>query len=302
MFDMHYDLLTLAYLTGPNNFQKKYLFDEINTKKGITANLYFMSQKENAKELNYPKTINVLQIFKKAKRNLESYKPKPQLLYSIEGCDYIKNTQELKKLKKEGLNSIILVWNNKNKYGSGNRSKQGLTKQGKQFIKEAIKLNLGIDLSHANKKTFKGIIQQFKKAKRNKPVCYASHSNIKKLYNHPRNLSIHQLKQLKKVGGYLGLVPYPSFLTNDKKRIKESYINNILQAIKIMGIDHVFLSTDNMDFLNDFTENTSDKSPYPYKTIEYELKIQLKKYLNKTQIEKIMYKNAHEIYIRLKTG
>lgn len=298
MFDMHYDLLTLAYMAGPNNEKLNFLFKECESKKGITANLYFMSKEENKKELNYPNNIDVVQMFKEAKTNLESYKLSHKILYSIEGCDYIKDENELETLKKNGLNAIILVWNNENKYGSGNRTNKGLTEEGKKFIQKAIDLNLGIDLSHANKQTYEGII---KEVKRKGGVCYASHSNIRYLHDHPRNLSKKQLSLLKEVDGYLGLVAYPKFLTKSKdiKDIKEAYIKNILEAINVLGINRVFLATDNMNFLDYFKGRSGDASPYEYDKVQDELRESLKPYLNEEEINKIMYENASKLYERL---
>ena len=73
--------------------------------------------------------------------NVEQFKkylPNTKVLFSIEGCDYINDIDELEELYKLGLRSILLVWNNPNKYGSGNRSDYGLTEEGREFIIKAI--------------------------------------------------------------------------------------------------------------------------------------------------------------------
>ena len=74
MFDMHYDLLTFIYMAKKNNKDIDSLLKPFNKDniKGVTANLYFMSKKEMALELDYPKNIDVLEMFKQAKQELEN--------------------------------------------------------------------------------------------------------------------------------------------------------------------------------------------------------------------------------------
>jgi len=175
MFDTHYDLLTLVYMAKQDNKDIIPLLKTLNPTNvvGVFANLYFMSKEEMQEELIYPNQIDVLEMFIEAKKVLETYKLNCDILYSIEGCDYIKDAKELEELSKAGLNSILLVWNNPNKYGSGNLTHKGLTKQGKEFIQKAIDLGLGIDLSHANEATFNGIIGEIKeKQKQGKKVAF----------------------------------------------------------------------------------------------------------------------------------
>ncbi len=307
MFDTHYDLLTLVYMAKHENKNINHLLNSFNPSNvlGVISNLYFQSEKEMAEELKYPAQINVLKMFKEAKETLESYHPNTKILYSIEGCDYIKDTKELEELFKAGLNSIILVWNEPNKYGSGYRTNKGLTKEGRIFIQKAIDLGLGIDLSHANEATFNGIIKEIKKAQaQNKKVtCYASHSDINHLYNHPRNLNDKQLKQLKEVGGKLGLVAYPKFLTDktNLKDIRKAYIEHICYAVNAMGIDNVMLASDNMSFINEFdTAYKPVKPAYEYNKMKEEIEKDLTPYFNQNQINKIMCENAKQLYFNLK--
>jgi len=306
MFDTHYDLLTLAYMAKRENINIDSLLEPLNTDNvlGVIGNLYFMTQEEMQEELKYPTEINVLEMFKQAKESLESYNLNCKFLYSIEGCDYITDIQELEELSKAGLNSILLVWNNPNKYGSGNKTNNGLTEQGREFIRKAIDLGLGIDLSHANQPTFNDVIEEIKlKQKDGKQViCYASHSNIQSLQNHPRNLNDNQLEKLKEVGGLLGLVAYRDFLTDktDIESLRNAYVTHIQYAIKILGIDNVMLASDNMYFINKFDTYEERKPVYSYDKMKEEIKEDLKPYFSKGEIEKIMYKNAERLYEKLK--
>lgn len=168
MIDTHNDLLTLAYCCYlKNDYQPLIEFNKMikeGNAIGIIANLYFMSIEEMKDELDdnyYNDDISIVDMFKISKKILNNYIPDVHFIYCIEGCDYL-DISDLKALRDEGLNSIILVWNNPSKYGSGNRDIYGLTNLGKSFIIEAMNLGLGIDISHANKKTCMDILNLVK--------------------------------------------------------------------------------------------------------------------------------------------
>lgn len=210
MYDMHFDLLTIVYCI----FNKKINLDIDYIKKiykdnviGGIVNLYFMSKQEMQEQLNIA-FFDVSKMFEESVKYLEILKqndiiPKDiNFIYSIEGCDYLKDSLELEYLYKLGLRSILPVWNEENKFGSGIRSDKRLTNLGKQLIKKAIELNMIIDVSHANEKTFNDILDIIEKE--NYPNIIVSHSNVKSLCDNKRNLSDEQLFRLKKLGGYIG--------------------------------------------------------------------------------------------------
>lgn len=296
MIDMHNDLLTLAYTCYlKNDYSPLLNFNEMihnGNVKGIVANLYFMSEQEMKDELDenyYNENISIIDMFKRSKSILNKNITDVEFLYSIEGCDYL-DISDLKALKEEGLNSIILVWNNPSKYGSGNRAEYGLTLEGRKFIEEAIKLNIGIDISHANKNTCMDILSIVKE--KNYKLIYGSHSNIRKLFEHSRNLDDEELSMLKSVGGKLGLVCVDIF----SKDIN-NYIEHIKYASDILGIDNVLVASDNMDYI---CKELKDTKLWDYDKIYINLKDQLKKYFNDEQINKILYLNGKELFNMLR--
>lgn len=315
MFDMHYDLLSIVYkdyLSG--NFQTTkqqcqcYRDDNV---KGVVANLYFMSKEEMQQELHekyYQENVSVREMFKIAKRHCTKYLSNSTLvLYSIEGCDYIKDTVELEQLYQEGLRSIILTWNEKSKYGSGNRSEAGLTDLGRIFLRKAIDLGIGIDLSHANEKTFYDMIEVIEEQQMlgKKVVCYASHSNVKALCNRSRNLSDDQLYALKKVGALVGIMSLKNFVTLNKavseKHIKELYLDQISYVKNIWNdTSHIVLSTDDMNFLSEVDKEYGKGNLFHYTSITNELKELLKQRFTDEEIDQMLFLNAKEqIYDKL---
>ncbi len=292
MFDMHNDLLSIAYRSYTNNNYEDLKSIYQILKKGninyVTANLYFMTREEMQEELGdkyYQDNVSVIEMFKLAKDTLNKYMPDINFKYSIEGCDYV-SVNDLVSLKELGLTSIILVWNNPNRYGSGNRDTYGLTNEGILFIKEAVRLHLYIDVSHANKSTCMDILKLIKEEKY--PLVYASHSNIRTIFDHSRNLDDEELSLLKEVNGKLGLV-----LVNYFAKDIDEYIEHIKYAIKVLGIDNVMIASDNMEIISPIYKSVA---LLPYEEITSYLRQALSQEFNNEQIDKILYKNSIELF------
>lgn len=307
MVDTHYDLLSICYTCYLKNDYTK--IEEISNKiknqnnniKCIFANLYFMSKEEMIEELHpnyYNPNISILDMFKISKEILESYLPDIDFVYSIEGCDYV-DINDLEDLYNEGLRSIIPVWNTENKYGSGNRTKKGLTKEGIEFINKAIDLGIGIDLSHANLNTFYGIIEVIKENQKmgREVICYASHSNSRKLCIRERNLTNEQLKLIKEVDGLVGVFSNRNFVTQDynltKQEQKLEYLKHIIYISKIVSIDNVMISTDDMSFCGDVDPEYYEIPIFDYSNIACENKELLLNYFTLQDTNKILYNNAY---------
>ena len=306
MVDTHYDLLSICYAcylkndyTEIEKIAKKIKVD--GDIKSIFANLYFMSKEEMKEELHpfyYNKNISILEMFKISKNILENYLHDIDFIYSIEGCDYL-NIEDLEYLYNEGLKSIILVWNNENKYASGNRTDKGLTLDGINFINKAIELGIGIDLSHANLNTFYGLIEVIKENKQNGKdvICYASHSNSKELCDRNRNLNYDQLKKIKEIDGLVGVFSNRNFITLNKFLTKQEqqleYLKHIIYISNIIGVDNVMLSTDDMSFCGHLDYEYYELPIFDYSNISSETKKLLLKYFNEEDTNKILYKNAY---------
>ncbi len=299
MIDMHYDLLSILYYCYlRNDFSyvtklQKY-FNENNV-TGLVANLYFMGEDEMKQEMQgHP--IDVLEMFKISTELFEKFFPNISVIYSIEGCDYIKDTEELKKLYDLGLRSILLVWNNKNKYGSGAFAVGGLTEAGKRFLECAIKLGITVDMSHMNKETFIDTVDLLNQSWDNglKPKIIVSHSNVADLYSHKRNITENQISSLKKFNPVMGLVSYSFFLSDKDEELdvlKDKYLQHIKRVVEILGIDAVGVATDDMEYDSVLFNNPMEKIIFPYSTLKQELITLLKQEFSDEEIEKILYLN-----------
>lgn len=273
MYDMHYDLLTYLYvnMNDNNKFSHKDKYIEHlrkmyskNNVLGGFINLYFMPEEQMKNELdisNY-EVKNVKEMFVKSICLLDDMKTLnviPQntnFIYSIEGGDYIENLHDLEELYLLGLRSILPVWYYKNKYGSGTRANGGLTEEGVKLIKKCIDLGIVIDISHANKMTFDGILEVYEKNKKEKSILIASHSNVKAICNNDRNLDDTQLLRLKNAGGYISLVLYSKFIINGEETdydiCQRKFMDHLDYIINNIGFstDKIMIATDNMEILS----------------------------------------------------
>lgn len=307
MIDLHYDLLSILYYSYKRDdfsyiktLQKYY---QENRVRGVVANLYFMSDDEMKKELcELYEPIDVVEMFRIATTLFRKYFPDLDVVYSIEGCDYINNLSQLEELYRLGLRNILLVWNNKNKYGSGNRSSNGLSADGKAFLRKAIELGISIDLSHMNPNTFFDTVSLLKeeKAKNRDVRVIVSHSNCYDLYSHPRNLTDEELLSLKGLNPVVGLVSYGPFVSSsdNSEVLKEEYVKHILHVRDLLGIDAVGVSTDDMKFDTVLFGADDDIQVFNYSSVYYEIKQLLEKSFSEEEINKILYENSYNQLFR----
>ena len=321
MYDTHYDLLTSLYFNFKDNnplANKEKLIDDVkriydNNINGGFINLYFMSEKEMKEELGIEKEelSDVVKMFKTSVDLLNQFKEEGiipndiNFLYSIEGCDYL-NIEDLEPLYKLGLRSILPVWNEPNKYGSGYRSDKGLTEDGKRLIKKAIDLGIIIDVSHANERTFYDMMKVIKneQAEGKEVLVIASHSNAKTLCDRKRNLTDEQLLMLKEVGGFIGLFTNGNFVSLDNDDLnydqrQDNFIKHIKHIREVIGFsdDRIILSTDDMNFNPDTSYHGLEC--FKIETVSIDLRTKLKESFDDAFIDKIMVDNASDIIDRV---
>lgn len=303
MIDLHYDLLSIlyqCYLRMDFSYVDKIRNSfRDNNVSGVIANLYFYSEDEMRAELgdNYGE-IDVVEMFRISTKLFKEYFPNTDVIFSIEGCDYIKDTDELEELYNLGLRNILLVWNNPNKYGSGFKGDYGLTDEGREFIKKAIELGICIDFSHMNKNTFYDTYELIKSEKKlgHEVKVIASHSNSYKVCPNVRNLDDDQLKCLKELDAIVGVVSYSKFVLSanaSNEELRSKYLEHIDYICSIMGKYNVGLSTDDMNFCEELYNITYGPNIFNYENIKDEITELMKDNYKENEIENIMYNNIY---------
>lgn len=110
-----------------------------------------------------------------------------------------------------GVRFFTLVWNGDNElaHGIGGEEK-GLTPFGKDCLKELLRVGIVPDISHLNDFGIDDVFSQT-----DAPVI-ATHSNLRAVCDHPRNLTDAQFKELVRRRGLCGINFYPLFVTGEK--------------------------------------------------------------------------------------
>ena len=122
-------------------------------------------------------------------------------------------------------------------YEPGNR---GLTRFGKQVVREANRMGIVVDLSHVGERS------SLEAAELSEAPVIFSHSSVKALCDHPRNLTDDQIKAAARSGGVVGLCPH-SIFTEVERGVRPTvneFLNHIDYIVDLVGADHAGIGTD----------------------------------------------------------
>lgn len=120
-------------------------------------------------------------------------------IFTIEGPANIGfDPVKLEKLHNLGFRISSLGWNEKNCLTGSHITGGGLTKRGREYIKECQRLGITVDVSHISDEAFWQIMEITEK-----PVI-ASHSNSRSVWGESRNLTDDMFKALCQTGGVAG--------------------------------------------------------------------------------------------------
>ena len=112
------------------------------------------------------------------------------------GIDY--NPALLEDLWDIGFRVTSLGWNEKNPLTGSNVTGGGLTDLGREYVKEAQRLGMRVDVSHISDEGFWDIM------KITEAPILATHSNSRAVHNHSRNLTDDMFRAIRETGGVAG--------------------------------------------------------------------------------------------------
>lgn len=147
-----------------------------------------------------------------------------------------------------------LTWNEDNDFaeGAGGSCVSGLSENGRQAVRKIEKLGAVLDLAHSGRKTF------FDAVKLAQQPFVVSHGNIDALRSHPRNFTDEQLRIIRDFDGVMGISAYPPFISEKKDgQTLRTFCDNVKYAADLIGVEHVGLGFDFVDFLDDFGTDES---------------------------------------------
>lgn len=147
--------------------------------------------------------------------------------------------------RKYGVRYITLTHNGHNQLadsaiarGESAQKHGGLSALGRDVISEMNRYGVVVDVSHASKDSMMQAVEYSQT-----PVI-ASHSCIRALCDHPRNLDDKQLDLLRATGGVVQVTAMGAFLKKGGGGTLNDMMEHILYAARRIGVEHVGLSSD----------------------------------------------------------
>jgi len=174
--------------------------------------------------------------FVRSKTDLKGERPK--FLISMEGADTIAEPTDIYSLYDLGVRCIGFTWNYDNKYAASCYSKKdyGLTGAGEELVDLCNDLGILVDTAHTSRQTTLDICSYSKR-----PVIM-THTNIRKLQDHPRNADDEMLEAIKSSHGIVGISGIAEML--GKEPTTAEMVNNINYIGENFGWDVVAVGSD----------------------------------------------------------
>ena len=154
----------------------------------------------------------------------------------------------LQDFRDRGARYMTLVHNGHNDIGDSAQPQQrlndvpeehgGLSTFGFEVVQELNRTGILVDVSHVSKKTMMDATMHS-----TAPVI-ASHSSVRALTDHPRNMDDEQLLALRDNGGVIQIVGFNSYLVAEGRANVTDLVDHIDYAVELIGIDHVGISSD----------------------------------------------------------
>lgn len=196
----------------------------------------------------------------------------------------------IEKFYRDGVRLISLTWNHANCFGAPNsrdRSlmQRGLTPFGREAVRYMNELGMLVDVSHLSDGGF------YEVAELSKKPFIASHSNVRALSPHPRNLTDDMIRRLAQKGGVAGVNFYGAFLQPDAKTEQstlEALCAHIQYLYRLGGEDVIALGTDFDGIAGEVEINSPKLMQKLFRQLQ-------KEGFSDRLIDKLAYKNAMRV-------
>lgn len=166
---------------------------------------------------------------------------KTAIFFGLQNCSPIEDDIEnVEVLKKQGVLFMQLTYNNQSLLATGCYEKRdsGITRMGKEVIKEMNRVKMIIDMSHSAEMSTLEAIELS-----NEPIVI-SHANPSFWHKGLRNKSDTVLKALNDSGGMIGFSLYPHHLKGASDCTLESFCEMIAKTTEKISINQIGIGSD----------------------------------------------------------
>lgn len=209
--------------------------------------------------------------------------------------DAFKNLDWL--ISKAKIMYVGLTHHLENRFGGGNFTQAGLKDDGKRLIEYLDGRKIAVDLSHTSDQLAYGILNFIDQNNLDIPVL-ASHSNMRAVFNHNRNLPDELVTEIINRSGLIGLNFVKYFINPENHN--EIY-RHIEHAIKLGAEDHLCFGA---DFFDDKSHPEQDRYPFFFpefgdSTAYSTINRRISELFSDEMKEKISHRNALSYFKRL---
>lgn len=146
----------------------------------------------------------------------------------------------IQRLKAAGLSYVGLTWSNANVYAGVAGESSGLSARGRMLVRLLIRNGVLIDLSHASDQTVRDL---FTLTKGQYPLFF-SHSSVRSLCEHPRNLSDPLLDRVRESGGLVGVNFHSVYVSCSAAADREDVFRHLDYLKRRIGAEHTAFGSD----------------------------------------------------------
>ena len=163
------------------------------------------------------------------------------IIFGCQNCSPIESDIDFVQICQQlGIRFMQLTYNNQSLLASGcyETDDSGITRMGRQVIREMNRVGMVVDMSHSGEKS---TLQAIELSSRPTAI---THANPATWHAVPRNKSDAVLQALAESGGMLGVSLYPNHLRGNSSCTLRSFCEMIAETVNLMGIDHVGFGSD----------------------------------------------------------
>lgn len=166
---------------------------------------------------------------------------KTAVILGAQNCSPIDDELALVQVMRElGLMVMQLTYNNQSLLGAGcyEAEDSGITRFGRQAIREMNRVGMIVDLSHSGARTTLEAIDMSQR-----PIAI-THANPASWHPALRNKSDEVLKTLAESGGMLGFSLYPLHLKDGSSCRRDDFCAMVARTAELMGVDRIGIGSD----------------------------------------------------------
>ncbi len=258
VFDGHCDTIYRIYENGEELYKNTGHLD-LSRMKEFDSYIQVFAAYVDKKEIRTSPIKYILSLIDKFHCEFEKNKDKVTFIKDIKALETVKNADgyggilsieggealegsldALRNFYRLGVRLITLTWNYANEIcdGIGESRGGGLTDFGKEAVKLMEDLGIIIDVSHLSEKGFWDVCEI------TKYPFIASHSCVKSLCGHRRNLNDRQIKAMIDKNSVIGINFYPDFLDDSGKCGIDRIYEHIKYVLEMGGENILALGSD----------------------------------------------------------